>query len=338
MNICYGFGTVLGPAIALLLTEVSLDMSFAYYSLAVATVIPVAIILVLPSPRPLHGRDEHQTLLVFEDPTRRVPTVPSPIVGGVFLHVKHIGGSANCNPDTYDPMTNLIILLVTMFTTLLFGIQLGLGAFLFDYIGSVLAEVSHPVFATDDVFSWCCLLMVLFWGALWLSYCFFSTYMFHALNLFSIFHLSLVCMFSSFAILFATETGFVWFTVFLAIFAFALAPLFTLSIHCLTRVINELLIRRVSSLIVFGAGMGEVFIPVLMGFFMGDYSGQMYGSVAVSYITFILSIALVGVSGMLLMMVKKKLKILTEGPDDLAAKGGMSLTDARRGHRKHREF
>ncbi|KAJ0394233.1 hypothetical protein P43SY_003572 [Pythium insidiosum] len=316
MNFAYGFGTMLGPLVAWALSALALDLSYAYYALGAMQVVPLGILLVLPSPRPLHGRDHHQSLLGFEDPTRRVPTVPSPIVGGVFLHVKHYGGSANCNPDTYDPLNNLIILLVTIFATVLFGIQLGLGAFLFDYIGHVLGASSHPL-PSESIYTWGCLLTTVFWAALWLSYVFFSKYMFHALNLFSIFHLSIVCMVSSFGILFGTETGFACFVLTLVLFAFALAPLFTLSIHCLTRVINELLIRRVSSLIVFGCGMGEVFLPVLMGFFMGNLSGQMYGSVAVSYITFILSICLVGVSGMLLMMVRKKLAEL-----DASSTGG----------------
>lgn len=313
MNFALGLGTVLGPTIALVLDELSLDLTFAYYGLGGALVIPFGVLMLLKSPAPYKKRDEEQPLLGFEDPTRRVPTVPSPIVGGVFLHAKHYGRSANMNPDHYDPMNNLIILFVTIFATVLFGIQLGLGAFLFDYVGHVLTVAPHPL-PNEDIFVWGCLMMILFWLSLWLSYVFFSKFMFHAFNLFSIFHLSIVCMISSFGILFGAETGFACFTICLLLFGFALSPLFTLSIHCLTRVINEQLIRRVSSLIVFGAGMGEVFIPVLMGFFMGDYSGQMYGSVAVSYITFILSICLVGVSGMLLMMVKSKLKELAEGP------------------------
>ncbi|GLD98419.1 hypothetical protein PINS_up007116 [Pythium insidiosum] len=140
MNFAYGFGTMLGPLIAWALSALALDLSYAYYALGALQVVPLGVLLVLPNPRPLYGRDHHQSLLGFEDPTRRVPTVPSPIVGGVFLHVKHYGGSANCNPDTYDPLNNFIILLVTIFATVLFGIQLGLGAFLFDYIGHVLAR------------------------------------------------------------------------------------------------------------------------------------------------------------------------------------------------------
>lgn len=333
LNFAYGFGTVLGPAIALILNAVSLELSYAFYGLAGATAIPIVIIMVTASPRPLHGRDEHQTLLGFEDPTRRVPTVPSPIVGGVFLHVKHYAGSANYNPDTYDPQNNLIILMVTIFATVLFGIQLGLGAFLFDYLGHVLkVSTTSPPLTPQQIYVWGCVLMLLFWAALWLSYAFFSSYMFHALNLFSIFHLSIVCMLSAFGLLFGAESGFATFTVCLVLFAFALAPLFTLSIHCLTRVINELLIRRVSSLIVFGCGMGEIFIPVLMGFFMSGQSGQMYGSVAVSYMTFILTLALVGVSGTLLVMVKSKLKehaMQTGG--FLIAGVGVSMTPHRGG-------
>ncbi|TMW57846.1 hypothetical protein Poli38472_013320 [Pythium oligandrum] len=325
MNFAYGFGTVLGPVIACVLDKLHIDMSNAYYGLALAQLIPMGLIIMLPSPRPLYGRTQNQTIIGFEDPTRRVPTVPSPIVGGVFLHVKHLGGSANCNPDTYDPLNNFIILLVTIFSTILFGIQLGLSAFLFDYIGHVLTVATHPL-PNEDIVVWCCLLMILFWSSLWLSYVFFSKYMFHAFNTFSIFYLSIVCMVSSFGILFGTETGFACFVITLALFGFALAPLFTLSIHCLTRVINELLIRRVSSLIVFGCGMGEIFIPVLMGFFMGNYSGKTYGSVAVSYIVFILSMCLVGVSSMLLMMVRKKLRELDHPLESLssASKRGSS--------------
>lgn len=316
MNLYYGLGTVIGAVTAVVLTKLGLDLSWAFFALAISTAIPIALIVTLPCPRSYYGRDEHQTLLAFEDPTRRVPTVPSPIIGGVFLHVKHIGHSANCNPDTYDAKNNFIILLVTIFATVLFGIQLGLAAFFYDYIGHVLSveasgfvQSSRATAAGDQAF-WQCVLMALFYAALTSSYAFFSKFMFHALNLYSIFLLSIVCLVSSFGILFGAEMGFVAFTICSILFGFALAPLFTLSIHCLTRVINELLIRRVSSLIVFGCGMGEIFIPVLMGFFMSGQSGQTNGSVAVSAITFLLSITLVGVSGLLLWNVKSRVEEL----------------------------
>ncbi|GLE06614.1 hypothetical protein PINS_up016008 [Pythium insidiosum] len=307
MNFAYGFGTMLGPLIAWALSALG----------ARSVVVPLGVLLVLPNPRPLYGRDHHQSLLGFEDPTRRVPTVPSPIVGGVFLHVKHYGGSANCNPDTYDPLNNFIILLVTIFATVLFGIQLGLGAFLFDYIGHVLGASSHAL-PNESIYAWGCLPHDgLLGGAVALVRLLLQVHVPRAQPLLDLPPSRSSAWSRPFGILFGTETGFACFVLTLVLFAFALAPLFTLSIHCLTRVINELLIRRVSSLIVFGCGMGEVFIPVLMGFFMGNLSGQMYGSVAVSYITFILSICLVGVSSMLLMMVRKKLAEL-----DAAAGGG----------------
>ncbi|RLN65713.1 hypothetical protein BBJ28_00016787 [Nothophytophthora sp. Chile5] len=348
MNVHYGLGCVLGACVALVLSKLDLDMGYAFFGLAIATAFPAVLIAMLPSPRSFYGRDEHQTLLNFEDPTRRVPTVPSPIVGGVFLHVKHIGRSANLNPDTYDSKNNFIILLVTIFSTVLFGIQLGLGAFLYDYIGHVLlvsfsfSGSSSAAGDQEDQAFWQCAIMVVFWGALTASYAFFSRYMFHAKNLYSILVFSVVCWLSSFGILFGAETGLVTFTICIFLFAFALAPLFTLSIHCLTRVINELLIRRVSSLIVFGCGMGEVFIPVLMGFFMSGQSGQTNGSVAVSYITFILAMSLVGVSGMLLWMVKARLKELPQEPvDELETSGAigrMRATRAARGVRKNDRY
>jgi hypothetical protein len=336
MNLHYGLGTFIGATSAMCLMALGWDFGWAFIALAGATVVPVLMVATLPCPQSYYGRDENQPLLAFEDPTRRVPTVPSPIVGGVFLHVKHIGHSANCNPDTYDAKNNFIILLVTIFATVLFGMQLGLAAFFYDYIGHVLSELEaaqrssgSPV-ASDssseaDRALWQCMLMALFYGALTASYAFFSKFMFHALNLYSIFFLSVVTLVSSFGIMFGAETGIAAFAVCTALFAVALAPLFTLSIHCLTRVINELLIRRVSSLIVFGCGMGEIFIPVLMGFFMSGQSGQTNGSVAVSAITFLLSMALVGVSGMLLWMVKARLEELAKEPVDphavLAATG-----------------
>ncbi|KAG7399836.1 hypothetical protein PHYBOEH_007835 [Phytophthora boehmeriae] len=355
MNVHYGLGCLLGAILALVLMNFNVDMGLAFLGLAIATLFPAVMIAMLPSPRSYYGRDEHQTLLAFEDPTRRVPTVPSPIVGGVFLHVKHIGHSANCNPDTYDSKNNFIILLVTIFATVLFGIQLGLAAFFYDYIGHVLAESNKFSASTSTSMSTSssatsdsgnsravcqCAIMVVFWGTLTASYAFFSRYMFHAKNLYSILVFSVMCCLSSFGILFGADAGLVTFTACIFLFAFALAPLFTLSIHCLTRVINELLIRRVSSLIVFGCGMGEVFIPVLMGFFMSGQSGQTNGTVAVSYITFILAITLVGVSGMLLWMVKARLKELPQEPvDELEADIVMSTTRSiDRGARKHNRY
>ncbi|RLN60136.1 hypothetical protein BBJ29_003425 [Phytophthora kernoviae] len=353
MNVHYGLGCLLGAVLALVLMNLNMDMRIAFLGLSIATLFPAVMIAMLPSPRSYYGRDEHQTLLAFEDPTRRVPTVPSPIVGGVFLHVKHIGRSANCNPDTYDSKNNFIILLVTIFATVLFGIQLGLAAFFYGYIGHVLAESGKFSTSTSNSTSssttgesensqavWQCAIMVLFWGTLTASYAFFSRYMFHAKNLYSIMVFSVMCCLSSFGILFGADAGLVTFIICIFLFAFALAPLFTLSIHCLTRVINELLIRRVSSLIVFGCGMGEVFIPVLMGFFMSGQSGQTNGAVAVSYITFILAITLVGVSGMLLWMVKARLKELPQEPvDELEAAIVMSTTrNIGHGVRKHNHY
>lgn len=339
MNLHYGLGTFIGAMSAMCLMALGWDFGWAFIALAGVTVVPIIMIATLPCPRSYYGRDEHQPLLAFEDPTRRVPTVPSPIVGGVFLHVKHIGHSANCNPDTYDAKNNFIILLVTIFATVLFGVQLGLAAFFYDYIGHVLSVQEQTKLLDSSASSsqesseadralWQCMLMALFYGALTASYAFFSKFMFHALNLYSIFFLSVVTLVSSFGIMFGAETGVAAFAVCTALFAVALAPLFTLSIHCLTRVINEQLIRRVSSLIVFGCGMGEIFIPVLMGFFMSGQSGQTNGSVAVSAITFLLSMTLVGVSGMLLWMVKVRLEELAKEPVDPRA----ALAATGRGH------
>ncbi|CAH0480657.1 unnamed protein product [Peronospora belbahrii] len=345
MNISYGLGCVLGAISALVLTKLDIDMGYAFIGLAVLTAFPVVLVAMLPSPRNYYGRDEHQTLLSFEDPTRRVPTVPSPIVGGVFLHAKHVSGSKNCNPDTYDSKNNFIILLVTIFATVLFGIQLGLAAFLYDYIGTVLIKGAKLV-ATEtssssnsDVKSdnnqavWQCAIMVLFWGSLTVSYVILPRFLFHDKNLYSIVVCAVICGASSFGLLFGIEAGLLIFMACIFFFAAALAPLFTLSIHCLTRVINEQLIRRVSSLIVFGCGMGEVFIPVLMGFFMSGQSGQANGAVAVSYITFILALTLVGVSGMLLWMVRARLKELPELIDELEGNSEMGhMRAARAGH------
>ncbi|KAI9921031.1 hypothetical protein PsorP6_001241 [Peronosclerospora sorghi] len=335
MNINYGLGCVLGAFAALVFTKLEIDLGYAFFGLAILTVIPALLIALLPTPHCYYGRDEHQTLLSFEDPTRRVPTVPSPIIGGVFLHAKHISGSKNCNPDTYDSKNNFIILLVTIFATVLFGVQLGLAAFLYDYIGTVLAEYTRIIASeTTNAGSgdggskinqpvWQCAIMALFWGSLTVSYLVLPRFLFHEKNLYSIVVCAMVCGASSFVLLFGTDAGLVTFIVCLFLFSSALAPLFTLSIHCLTRVINEQLIRRVSSLIVFGCGMGEVFIPVLMGFFMSGQSGQANGAAAVSYITFILAITLVGVSCMLLWMVKARLEELPEPVDELERNSAM---------------
>ncbi|KAG7378951.1 hypothetical protein PHYPSEUDO_009281 [Phytophthora pseudosyringae] len=345
MNINYGLGCLLGAIVALVLTTLDIDLGYAFFGLAIMTAFPAALVAVLPSPHSYYGRDEHQTLLSFEDPTRRVPTVPSPIVGGVFLHAKHISGSKNCNPDTYDSKNNFIILLVTIFATVLFGIQLGLAAFLYDYIGTVLtegaklaaAEMAGSGSAAGGIVSnpavWQCAAMVLFWGSLTVSYVVLPRFLFHDKNLYSIVVCAVVCGASSFGLLFGAQAGLITFTICLFLFSFALAPLFTLSIHCLTRVINEQLIRRVSSLIVFGCGMGEIFIPVLTGFFMSGQSGQANGAVAVSYIAFILAITLVGVSGMLLWMVRARLKELPEPVDELEGNSEMGrMRAARAGH------
>ncbi|ETP30095.1 hypothetical protein F442_20843 [Phytophthora nicotianae P10297] len=345
MNINYGLGCFLGAIVALVLTKLDIDLGYAFFGLAIMIVFPAVLVATLPSPHCYYGRDEHQTLLSFEDPTRRVPTVPSPIVGGVFLHAQHISGSKNCNPDTYDSKNNFIILLVTIFATVLFGIQLGLAAFLYDYIGTVLTEdtklAATQISGSGSVDAgnesskavWQCAAMVLFWGSLTVSYVVLPRFLFHDRNLYSIVVCTVVCGASSFGLLFGAQAGLITFTICLFLFSFALAPLFTLSIHCLTRVINEQLIRRVSSLIVFGCGMGEVFIPVLMGFFMSGQSGQANGAVAVSYITFILAITLVGVSGMLLWMVKGRLKELPEPVDELEGNSEMGrMRAARAGH------
>ncbi|KAE8878049.1 hypothetical protein PF005_g11199 [Phytophthora fragariae] len=359
LNINYGVGCVLGAVVALVLTKLDIDLGYAFFGLAIMSVFPAVLVAMLPSPHSYFGRDEHQTLLSFEDPTRRVPTVPSPIVGGVFLHAKHISGGKNCNPDTYDSKNNFIILLVTIFATVLFGIQLGLAAFLYDYIGTVLTEGAKLAAKAESSGSalsstgsgesgseanqavWQCALMVLFWGSLTVSYMVLPGFLFHDKNLYSIVMCSVVCGASSFGLLFGAEAGLITFTVCLFFFSSALAPLFTLSIHCLTRVINDQLIRRVSSLIVFGCGMGEVFIPVLMGFFMSGQSGQANGAVAVSYIAFILAITLVGVSGMLLWMVKARLKELPEPVDELEGNsemGRMRAARAGQGARKNNHY
>ncbi|KAF4136313.1 hypothetical protein GN958_ATG10304 [Phytophthora infestans] len=102
MIINYGLGSLLGAIVALVLIKPNIDLAYVFFGLVIMT-----------------------TLLSFEDPMRRVFTVPSPIVGGVFLHAQHINGSKTCNPDPYNSKNNFIIPLVTIFATVRFGIQLG---------------------------------------------------------------------------------------------------------------------------------------------------------------------------------------------------------------------
>ena len=203
-------------------------------------------------------------------------------------------------------------------------------------LGSI-SSGSSSVELGDSQRVWQCAIMVLFWGSLTVSYVVLPRFLFHDKNLYSIVVCTAVCGVSSFGLLFGAEAGLVIFAACLFLFSSALAPLFTLSIHCLTRVINEQLITRVSSLIVFGCGMGEVFIPVLMGFFMSGQSGQANGAVAVSYITFILALTLVGVSGVLLWMVKARLKELPEPIDELEGNSEMGRMRAARASQVVRE-
>ncbi|KAF4135103.1 hypothetical protein GN958_ATG15703 [Phytophthora infestans] len=116
MIINYGLGSLLGAIVALVLIKPNIDLAYVFFGLVIMTVCDAA---------ESYGRNEHQTLLSFEDPMRRVFTVPSPIVGGVFLHAQHINGSKTCNPDPYNSKNNFIIPLVTIFATVRFGIQLG---------------------------------------------------------------------------------------------------------------------------------------------------------------------------------------------------------------------
>ncbi|KAF4036038.1 hypothetical protein GN244_ATG11931 [Phytophthora infestans] len=112
MIIYYGLGSLLGAIVALVLIKPDIDLAYAFFGLAIMTVFPAVL-----------------------DSKRRVPTVPSPIDGGVFLHAQHFSGSKTCNPDTYSSKNNFIIPLVTIVATVLFGIQLG-----HDCIGMVLTD------------------------------------------------------------------------------------------------------------------------------------------------------------------------------------------------------
>ncbi|RLO04061.1 hypothetical protein DYB28_007162, partial [Aphanomyces astaci] len=310
---------VQGPILGIIQRQAKLELEYLFIMVGSLTLLAAFFIYLTDCPYPsgeesasLLGYDASSSLsqtrlytypihscIRFEEDLRSVPPVlPSPISGSVFLHVKHDLGAANLNPDSYDPEANFIVLLVMIIATLFYGIQMGLAAFLFQYLEFVMA-LGYGA----NLHSICCSIMCVFWLALALSYSLFTSCLFeHMKSLGWLFFLNVLCVVTMAGVifgqnLFGPDYVVAALTFHLVLFAVFISPLFTATIQGLTNVVNPDLLARVSSLLVFGCFCGEAFIPVLMGFFMGDYSGSGFGAGTIVYITFALTITMMTTTG-----------------------------------------
>ncbi|RHX97250.1 hypothetical protein DYB25_007381 [Aphanomyces astaci] len=288
---------VQGPILGIIQRQAKLELEYLFIMVGSLTLLAAFFIYLTDCPYP--SGEESASLLGFEEDLRSVPPVlPSPISGSVFLHVKHDLGAANLNPDSYDPEANFIVLLVMIIATLFYGIQMGLAAFLFQYLEFVMA-LGYGA----NLHSICCSIMCVFWLALALSYSLFTSCLFeHMKSLGWLFFLNVLCVVTMAGVifgqnLFGPDYVVAALTFHLVLFAVFISPLFTATIQGLTNVVNPDLLARVSSLLVFGCFCGEAFIPVLMGFFMGDYSGSGFGAGTIVYITFALTITMMTTTG-----------------------------------------
>ncbi|KAG9402256.1 hypothetical protein AC1031_006881 [Aphanomyces cochlioides] len=297
LNGAFAVGTVWGPILGVIQRQTKLELEYLFIMFGGLALVAAFLIFFTECPNP--SEEESTSLLRFEEDLRSVPPVlPSPISGSVFLHVKHDLGAANLNPDSYDPEANFIVLLVMIITTLYYGIQMGLAAFLFQYL-----EVVLGLDYGESLHSYCCAIMCVFWLALALSYSAFTSCFFENMkSLGWLFILNVLSVGTMAAVsfgqhLFGDKYVIPMLTGNLVLFAIVISPLFTGTIQGLTNVVNPDLLARVSSLLVFGCFCGEAFIPLLMGFFMGDYSGSGFGAGTIIYITFVLSICMMLTTG-----------------------------------------
>ncbi|OQR86492.1 transmembrane protein [Achlya hypogyna] len=317
LNGAFACGTILGPMIAIAVRVTKAELQYLYGALGAISFVGAIFIFATDCPQP--DGEESATLLAYDEDLLSVPpTLPSPISGGVFLHVKDDLGAAKINADSYDPVSNFIVLLAMVIVTLYTGIQVGLAAFLFQYLERVvplsLGHLTHTV---------CCVIMFLFWGALAVSYALFTRYFFEGLRPTHIFVLTILCVASIVALIsgqdyFGVEYRVHMIATTLVCYATFISPLFTGTVQSLINVVSDDLLARVSSLLVFGCFCGESFVPVLMGFFMGNYSGSAFGPAAIVYITFVMTIMMMFVSGLLLYTGKQR----------LAAKAASALTNS----------
>ncbi|KDO24170.1 hypothetical protein SPRG_10598 [Saprolegnia parasitica CBS 223.65] len=298
LNGAFACGTILGPLIAIVVRMTKAELQYLYGSLGALSF--VAAILIFATECPHEDGEEAVSLLGYSEDLLSVPpTLPSPISGGVFLHVSDDLGAARINADSYDPESNFIVLLAMVIVTLYTGIQVGLAAFLFQYL-----EVVVPLSLGYLTHTVCCFIMFLFWGALATSYAIFTRYFFLGLRPIHIFLLTILCvlsitMMTSGQYYFGAEYRVHTFTIALVCYATFISPLFTGTVQSLIDVVSDDLLARVSSLLVFGCFCGESFVPVLMGFFMGNYSGSAFGPEAIVYITFVMTVMMMFVSGLL---------------------------------------
>ncbi|KAI9982916.1 hypothetical protein PInf_006720 [Phytophthora infestans] len=110
MIIYYGLGSLLGAIVALVLIKPDIDLAYAFFGLAIMTVFPAVLVAMLPNPT---GATNIRHCCLLKT------------LRGVSLLSPHISGSKTCDPDPYNSKNNFIIPLVTIFATVLFGIQLG---------------------------------------------------------------------------------------------------------------------------------------------------------------------------------------------------------------------
>lgn len=325
----FGIGTAFGPLLVLAILESDIDIHWVYHALAISQGLAMLAVAATDVPSVVlvrEGANESVSLLSSSKSTTEVlnypPALPSPISGGIFLHIKTTSFKSSQHSETekldeddnemdvYDPTASFIVLLATFMATCTCGIQFSLAAFLFEYVRSRVKDSDND---TDLFVPWIhrrsfwisSVSMSVFWLSLWSGYFVIRS----ASKLARRPGLTLVvqamaCAVSSCLVLYRPD-DMVRSALGLIMYGLMLSACFTNCLEVLHRSLRRALQHRMSSMIIFGAGCGEIFLPMLSGFFMGGYSGAMFGTIAVLSITCILSIAMFGLSLLLLLTVQR---------------------------------
>ena len=268
LTLCNGVGIICGP----ILTYVSTDNEMIFYTLSALHALCALRAALLPLPRESCSSIRSETSRLLQD---YPSAMPSPIIGSVFLTLQET--SREEGGCSYDPQGTWLVMLGTFLATWSVGVQFGLGAFLTAYL------IEQWKVSLNTALLW----TSGYWSAAVVGYTF--AWALRHINLVSsttsLFLSSCLSLVAAIVMMQNNHIS----PVALLVFGVAWNGCFPTALHVLREHVPIFLQRRMPSLIIFGAACGEMFVPLVMGFFMGSNSGAQFGTMAVWYITSVLA-------------------------------------------------
>lgn len=219
--------------------------------------------------------------------------MPSPLCGGIFLS-KYIPYHTTLenyyevhDDGRYNATGSFLVLLATYVALGWAGIQFGHAAFLFGFV----QERMQKYVTQENVYAMTTCVLSCYWFSLMVGLLCVRQLVQYTQRPRIILIVQSIACFGACMVIVYSPASLETCVASIFVYGFCISSIFVNCIQALHEALPLSMKARMNSMMIFGAGIGEMFIPMLIGFFMGNESGTTYGSIAVLYVTCVVSFA-----------------------------------------------